>query len=274
MNFQSSKSKAVWFYTSLVDRIKKIRLHKNTIWHMAISQTKAKHTGNFLGIWVAAINPLLIMLAISFVFTQIIRLEVRHFPLFALAGIFPWMFFSGAVSEATSSIVAQQAMVRQFNFPKEHLPIACVLSNFLIFLIGWIFILPIFIFFNSAVIQLLPILLIGLLLIFIFVSGVGMVLGVLNVICRDIGYLLGTVLMFWFWMTPVFYSMDMVPEKMRWICTINPMAWFILFFRQILFHVAIPSGLIMFNLVIFSALSALAGFSAAILFEKKLLKKM
>jgi ABC-2 type transport system permease protein len=258
---------------ALIKKIKNINQNKYTIWHVALAQTKAKHTGNFLGIWVAALNPILIMVAISFVFTKIIRLDIEHFPLFALAGIFPWMFFSGAVSEAAGSIISQQAMMRQFAFPKEYLPLASVLSNFLIFLIGWAIILPIFICYRPEIIKFIPFLALGMIFSFIFVSGIGIGFGVLNVLWRDLGHLLGTLLMFWFWLTPVFYSLEMVPDKVRWICAWNPMTWIVFYYRQVLFFGQIPKWTTFLALSFISILSLMLGLVITIHFEKQLLKK-
>ncbi|MBI4846581.1 MAG: ABC transporter permease [Candidatus Omnitrophica bacterium] len=274
MNFNRMKSRVAVISGDLKKKIKGIFVYRHTIWQIALAQTKAKYTGNCLGIWVAVLNPLLIMFAISFVFTKIIYLEINNFPLFVLAGIFPWMFFASAIAEAASSIVSQQAMMRQFNFPKEHLPLASVTANFLTFLIGWAIICPIFMFFNPASIKLLPLLAAGLLLSLIFVSGMAMIVGVLNVFFRDIGLLLGTILMFWFWMTPVFYSIDMVPDKVRWICAINPMTWFIIFYRDILFHGVLPEAAVICGLLCISVLSVLIGLGVVIAFEKELLKKI
>jgi lipopolysaccharide transport system permease protein len=274
MQSKRNKPTGLLLFKNLQKKIKNIYQHKHTIWHVALAQTKAKHVGNFLGIWVAAINPLLIMVAISFVFTKVIRLDIENFPLFALAGIFPWMFFSGAVCEAASSIVSQQAIMRQFSFSKEYLPLACVISNFLIFLIGWIIICPIFICFKPSIIKLLPLLIIGLFLSLVFVSGIGIIFGVLNVIWRDLSHLLGTIMMFWFWMTPVFYSIEMVPYEVRWICAFNPMSTMVIYYRTILFYGQVPQAMTFLGLFLISIISAILGLVVAIVFEGQLLKKM
>ncbi|MEW6096379.1 MAG: hypothetical protein AB1567_07635 [bacterium] len=77
----------------LKERIKKIYFYRHTLWSMAISQLKSKYAGSLLGIFWAIINPLLIMLAITFVFTAIFKIEIGNFHLFVLSGILPWMFF-------------------------------------------------------------------------------------------------------------------------------------------------------------------------------------
>jgi len=256
------------------DRIRKIYSYRHTLWDMAIKQLKAKYAGSILGISWAIINPLLITLAITFVFSVIFKTEIKNFPLFALAGIFPWMFFSSALSEATFSILNQQNILRQFNLPREILPLSSVLSNFLNFLIGWLIIYPLFLFFNPKIILLLPLLIIGLLLIFFFVCGFGFLLSVLNVFFRDIGQLLGVLLMFWFWITPVFYPVDMVPARFRWICNINPMTPYVIYCREIIFNGNIPNFSTFMGIFLWAFFTLILGLSFFSSLESKVLKRV
>lgn len=253
-------------------RIKKIYLFRYTLWEMALKQLKAKYSGSVLGIFWALVNPLLIMLAINFIFAIIFKTEIKNFPLFILSGIFPWMFFSSALSETTFSILNQQSILRQFNLPREALPLSSVLANFLNFLIGWIAIYPIFLFFNPKIILLLPFFIIILLLILIFVSGLSLILSVLNIFFRDIGQLLGVFLMLWFWITPVFYTIDMVPEKFRWICNLNPMTYFIVYYQHIVFKGHIPAFSLTMSVFFLAFISLILGFWFFSRLESKLLK--
>ena len=256
----------------LKERIKKIYFYRHTLWKMTVSQLKAKYAGSILGIFWAVINPLLIMSAITFVFTIIFKTEIKNFAFFVLSGIFPWMFFSNALSEATSSILNQQNILRQFNLPRELLPLSSTLSNFLNFLIGWLIIYPLFLFFNPKIILLLPLLIIVLLLNLFFVSGSGLILSVLNVFFRDISQLLGVLLMLWFWITPVFYSVDMVPTRFRWVCSLNPMTPYVIYYREIIFRGNVPSPSIFIAVFLWAFVSLTLGLLVFSRFEFKILK--
>lgn len=256
------------------ERIKKIYLYRHALWEMALKQLKTKYASSILGIFWAIINPLLIVFAITFVFTVIFKTEIKNFALFVLSGIFPWMFFSTALSEATSSIVNQQNILRQFNLPREILPLSSVLTNFLNFLIGWIIIYPLFFLFNPKIIQLLPLLLVVLLLNFFFVCGLGLVLSILNAFLRDISHLLGILLMFWFWVTPVFYSVDMIPTKFRWVYNLNPMTSFIVYYREIIFRSQIPNPFIFIGAFLWTVFTLTIGLLVFRRFEYKLLKQI
>lgn len=258
----------------LKEGIKNIYLYRHTLWNTAIKQLKARYAGSILGIWLAIINPLLIMLAITFVFTIVFKLEIKNFPFFVLSGIFPWMFFANALSEATSSILNQENILRQFNLPRAIIPLSSILSNFLNFLIGWCLIYPLFLFFNLKIIWLFPLLILILLFNLLFVCGLSLILSVLNVFFRDIGQLLGVLLMFWFWITPIFYSIDMIPSRFRWVCNFNPMAPFIVSYRDVIFKGNIPNAAIFIGIFIWTALSLISGLIFFSYSESKLLKRI
>lgn len=256
------------------ERIKKIYFYRYALWNMTIKQLKAKYSGSILGISWAIINPFLVTFAITFVFMVIFKAEIKNFPLFVLSGIFPWMFFSNAISEATGSILNQQNILRQFNLPRELLPLSSILSNFLNFLLGWLIIYPLFFFFKLKIITLLPLLIIILLLNLLFVCGLGLTLSVLNVFFRDIGHLLGVLLMFWFWITPVFYSVDMISTRFRWVCNFNPMTPYVVYYREIVFRGIIPNLSIFIGIFLWAFISLILGLWVFWRFEPKLLKRI
>jgi len=132
-------------------------------------------------------------------------------------------------------------LLNQFTIPVEVLPISSVLANFINFLFGLVAMLPVFIFFNIQVLPFLLLLPLALFLHLIFTIGLSLFLSSLNVNFRDVTHLLGVGLMFWFWLTPIFYSLDMVPEPFRWLCRLNPLTYYIIIYRDILFEARISN---------------------------------
>ena len=241
---------------------------------MALAQLKAKYVGSILGIAWAVINPLLIASVITFVFSHIFRIEIKNFSLFVLSGIFPWMFFSCALSEATFSILNQQSILHQFNVPREVLPLASVLSNFLNFLIGWVVILPLFLFFKPEIILFLPLLVFVLLLILVFTCGLSLIFSVLNVFLRDLGNLLGVLLMFWLWVTPVFYSIEMIPRRFQWVTRFNPLTPYIVSCRAVLVEGRVPSFLLWTQILLWAFVSLMMGLLIFSRLESRILKRI
>jgi ABC-2 type transport system permease protein len=224
----------------MVDKVKQLISFRYILWSMVWKELKAKYSGSILGLWWSVITPLLIMVAISFVFTKVVKIGIKNFSLFALAGIIPWFFFSVSISEASTSFFNKSQLLRQFTFPLEFIPISCVLANFLNYLFGLIFLLPFFIFNSRASFALffLPLVLIFHLM---FTVGLSILFSCINVFFRDLTHFLGVGLMFWFWITPIFYPLEMVPVQYRWICRkINPMTVYVELYRTILFKTQSP----------------------------------
>jgi ABC-type polysaccharide/polyol phosphate export permease len=247
---------------------------RRALWSLSIAQLKSRYSGTALGFFWAVINPLLMMFAITFVFTQVFKTEKEHYSFFILSGIIPWMFFSNTLSEATISILNQQNIMRQFNFPVAVLPLASVGANFLNFLIGWIALYPLFVLFNPKILILAYLLPLIFFLQLCFVTGFGLALSVLNVFFRDIGQLLNVVLMFWFWVTPVFYSLEMVPVQFLWIYRMNPVTPYIVFYQKIIFEGAIPGPAIFVQVFMYALASVCLGMALFVKFEPGVLKKI
>lgn len=258
----------------IISRIKSIYSYRGALWASALSQFKAKYVGSLLGIFWAALNPLLMMLAVTFVFSIIFKVNIDNFALFALAGIVPWTFFASTVSEMTISLKANKNILRQFNLPKEIIPLSIALANLFNFLVGWLIIYPIFLFFKPTIFFLFPYL-IGLILMhFLFICGFGLVLSILHIFLRDVEHLLGVILMLWFWITPIFYSVDMTPLNFRWICEYNPMSFFIMSYRDIVFTGSFPAIITVIVTIFLSLTAMILGLAIFARFESEILKKI
>jgi len=99
-------------------------------------------------------------------------------------------------------------------------------------------------------------------------------LSVLNVVYRDITHFLGVMLMLWFWITPIFYSSEMLPEQLRWVISINPMSCYIQYYRDVIFNGNLPSISIFAGTFLWAIVSLILGFKVFSYFEKELFKKL
>ncbi len=138
-------------------RIKKIYISRHILWDMSVAQLRKKYAGSRLGIWWAVITPLILAVSINSIFTIVFNIHIPNYNLFILAGIIPWIFSSNTLSEVTNSFVVNSSILKQGLFPREFIPVSCILANLLNFLIGFIFLLPIFIILNFKVTFLNPI---------------------------------------------------------------------------------------------------------------------
>lgn len=258
----------------MLKRINTLLSGKEIIQNIVLKEFKARYAGSLFGIFWAVITPLLITLVISFVFTKVIKIDMEYLPLFILSAILPWMCFSSSLFDATSSIVRNSQILNQFTISKEILPIASVIVNFINLFLGLVIMLPIFIIFNVKIIPFLLLLPFVILFHFIFTLGIGLLLSCLNVFFRDITHLLEVGLMFWFWITPVFYSIDMIPIRFRWICILNPMTSYVTMYRNILFEARLPGLYLGIISVAVSLLILIIGYAIFIKYEPVFLKKV
>ena len=264
----------VFFLKMLKERIKKIYLFRHTLWDMAISQLKAKYSGSKLGIWWAVITPLILAVSINFIFTRIFKIDIPNYTLFVLSGIIPWVFFSNALLEVTNSFTANASILKQAIFPRESIPLSTVLANFLNFLMGFLIILPLFIILEFRVIAVLLFLIFPLIFHLIFIIGLSLLFSCWNVFSKDASHFLSIGLLIWFWITPVFYSLEMLPFPYRWICLLNPMSYYVILYRQVLFEARIPSFSVLSLSFLIGLASLFIGYSVFLKKEAELLKRI
>lgn len=232
-------------------RVLKIYLSRDLLWDMSIRQLKTKYSGSKLGIWWAVITPLILALSINFIFTRIFKINIPNYTLFVLSGMIPWIFFSNTLTEATNSFIVNRAILKQAIFPRELIPLSLVLANFLNFFIGFVIMLPLFIIFKFEVITVLLFLIFPLSSYLIFIAGLSLIFSCWNVFYKDLSHFLSIGLMIWFWITPIFYSLDMLPFSYRWICLLNPMSYYVIIYRQILFKAeVVPLSFLSFSFLI------------------------
>jgi ABC-2 type transport system permease protein len=241
---------------------------------MVIRQLKVKYSGSKLGIWWAVITPLILAVSINFIFTKIFKIDIPNYTLFVLSGIIPWIFFSATLSEVTNSFIANASILKQIISPPEFIPLSCVLANFLNFSIGFLILLPLFIILKFKVVALLPFLIFPLISQLIFVIGLSLIFSCWNVFSRDTSHLLSIGLMIWFWVTPIFYSPEMLPFPYRWICLLNPVSYYIILYRRILFEATVPLFSLLGLSLSISAVSLFMGYFIFLKKERELVKRI
>jgi len=256
------------------DRLKKTYTNRRILWEMTLRQLKKKYAGSKLGLWWAVATPLILAASINFVFTSVFKINTKNYTLFLLSGIMPWFFFVQALQEATNSFVENSSILKQSLFPREYIPFSSILANFLNFLIGFICISPLFILMNYKVVLMVPALIIILVLHLILTLGLGILFSLVNIYFRDFTHFLSIAFMAWFWITPVFYSLDMLDFPLRWVCLLNPMTFYIAAYQGILFETKAPLAWQWGFLFLVSLISFLVGYGIYMKKEAALLKKI
>jgi ABC-2 type transport system permease protein len=258
----------------MIKRLKQIVAQRRTLWDMSMSLLKAKYAGSILGFWWAVIVPVVLAASINFVFGIAFKVEIPQYALFVLSGIIPWFFLSNALVEASGAFIARASLLRQGQFPREFIPLSQILAVFLNSFIGFIILLPLFTIVNTKVAILFPWLFLVMILQFFFVCGIGLFLACANVYFKDVSHFLSIWLMLWMWITPVFYSPEMLGARYQWVCTWNPAAYYIVSYHCILHKAVMPD----LNVLLVAGLLALISFVAGYVFfiknEATLMKRI
>lgn len=179
-------------------------------------------------IW-TVVNPLAMILVYTLVFSQVMRAKLPGvdstfgYSLYLCSGILVWGLFTDIANQAKSVFVDYANLLKKVRFPKICLPVIVSLNALLNFsIIFGLFVAFLVLTGNFpgwVILDLLPLL--GLLV--LFSLGLGLSVGVVNVFFRDAGHLFGVVLTFWFWLTPIVYPLDIVPERFQFLLALNPL---------------------------------------------------
>jgi lipopolysaccharide transport system permease protein len=241
---------------------------------LTIRNIKLKYASTILGIFWAGLIPLLLMGAIWLVFVKILGISGENFHVFVLSALIPWLYLSNVLMESSDAFIRDKSMMGQFNFSKIAYPLSIVLSNTIEHIIGLLFLLPMFIFFNRALLYKFPLLSLPILITVVFAAGLSLIAAIINLYFRDFKQLLGVLLMILFWLTPVFYSVDMIPDKIRFFVFLNPAAYFIELYRLVLIsgHSSFLNNIYLYSLII-SGLTLTFGYYLYKKIEKDILKR-
>ena len=248
------------------NRLLNIILYRHILKGLIAKDLKDKYVNSRLGIIWAVVNPVLTMLAISFVFTKVMKTDIRHYPLMVLSVFLPWIFFNSSISESTTSIKRNFGMLSQFIFPRDIIPVSVVLSNFTVFLIGFTIMMPVFITFNIEILRYLFLVPLIMFLHLIFILGISILFSVVNIYFTDLSQLLNIGLMFLFWMTPIFYPVAMIPKDYQWIIFVNPGACYVVIYRALLYDGSAGTMCMWLLAASFALISLMAGY---VVFTKK-----
>lgn len=207
---------------------------------LVIRDLKLKYRRSFLGYIWSLLNPLLMMVIMSLVFSYMFRFDIPNYPLYLICGQTLWTFFSESTAMAMNSITANGALIRKVYIPKYIFPFSRVLSSFVTMSFSLVAILIVMLFTRVPFRISLFLIPIPLSFLLVFCIGVGLILSSLSVYFRDIIHLYGVLTMAWMYLTPIFYPISSIPEEIATVIRFNPMYHYITFFRSLVLEGALP----------------------------------
>jgi lipopolysaccharide transport system permease protein len=230
----------------VVGHLRELVQYRELVVNLTIRELKARYKSSALGFLWSLLNPLGMMLVFTFVFTVMWpNKQMEKYPLFLLCGLLPWNFFSAGVMASVNSIVGNANLVKKVYFPREALPISTVCANLVNFLLGLVVLFVVLIIFRARFSPWLWLLPVVILIQTCFILGIAFILAAANVYYRDTIMIMDTVMLAWFFLTPVVYPITNLPDSYtvfgitlnvhRLVYILNPMASLIAAYRDLLY---------------------------------------
>ena len=225
----------------MLQLFQEIHHNRELIWALALKELRVRYKRSALGFIWALLNPLLMMAILTIVFSNITRLPVERYAVFLISALLPWTFFAQAMSYSVDSIVGNGDLLKKVRIAKSVFPLAALISNILNF------------FFSLGPLVLILILLrfpfhwtwfylpVPLAALVLFTMGCGFFCAAANVFYRDVSHVVQIVLSGWFYLSPVMYSLDFLPNKYRGLFRLNPMLYILNEFRLAIYYGELPT---------------------------------
>ena len=230
----------------------------------------SKYKDSVLGVVWSFLNPLLLMIVFTGIFSVLFRFKIQNYPVYFLAGRIIFSFYSDGTKGAMSSIKRNSSILKKIYVPRYMFAVGTITYEFVNFLISFIILFGVMIitgvsFHISIIFSVIPIL-----FLLLFVFGLGLILAILNTYFSDIGYLYNVFTLIMMYASALFYPMEIVPSNIQMIFTLNPVYCAISCFRDCILYGVFPDMMTLFYLGVFSFMVFGIGVLLFKIYEKKL----
>ena len=223
----------------MLHNLARLRRYRGLIQSLVARELKARYRGSVLGFFWSFINPLLLLLVYSFVFKYILPARfqgIEHYELFLFCGILPWTWFSASLLESSGVLISGGNLIKKVLFPAEVLPIVTVLANLVHFLLG-LAILAVFLVYYQRPLHLVELAWfpVAIVVQLVLTLGSALLLSALTVHFRDVRDILGHLMTFWFFATPIIYPYFQMQAWQMRILNVNPFTHLAITYQEILY---------------------------------------
>lgn len=245
---------------SVTERIRLLIAYRTLLKYLVLKEIKVKSRGTYLGVGWTLMNPLFTIVVYAVVFQYIFRVGIPNFLAFFLVGFLMWLFFSRAVTAASTCILDNEAVVKRSAFPLEVLPLAGVLYHLFHHAVALSIALPLMLALWGARLS-WQLLWVGAVLVafVVFTLAVALLLATVGVFFRDTRDILEVALPMLFWATPIFYTPDMAPDFLQFVVSANPVSSFLGAMRAALLEGQAPSASELASMAFWLSLTLVSG---------------
>lgn len=245
-------------------KLRTVWRYRELLYFLVWRDVKVRYKQTALGVTWVLLQPILSTVVFSGLFGILLDVPTGEipYPLFAMSGLVVWQYFTGALNRSSTSLVDSTSLITKVYFPRLIIPLSTVLGGLLDFAISFLALFGLLLLyrirFNWAILTLPLFLLLGV----ITALGYGLWFTALNVRYRDVKHLMPFVVQIWMYLTPVVYSIELIPPRFRWLLSLNPMTGVVAGFRWALLGSPFPQAgntAIIFSISILMTVIVLVG---------------
>lgn len=214
--------------------------YRDLVWYLVIRDLKVRYRRSMIGFMWTMLQPLLTMMVLQVVFSAVFRFDVHNYPVYALAGILFWNFFSQSVVSSMNSLRGNASLLRKLPIPKAVFPISSVVSGVVNLLLAMVPLLAILIVTGHPLRPSLAFLPVAILLAALFTLGAGLLLSPLAAFFSDVVEMITVLMTLLLYLTPIFYPLSIIPDDYRWAVRFNPLRSVLEVFRDPIYYGKIP----------------------------------
>ncbi|MCB6508450.1 ABC transporter permease [Dorea sp. 210702-DFI.3.125] len=216
--------------------IQNFKKFKPLLGELVARDVKIKYRRSVLGVLWTLLNPLCMMIILSLVFSNIFKFDVENYSLYILSGQVVFNFFSGATTDAMSSIISNGSLIKKVYVPKYLFVLSRIISSFINLLASFTALLLVMIATRAELHWKVVLVVIPLILLVVFSLGVGLVLAAITVKFRDVMHLYSVFTTALMYLTPVIYPMSILPNWLYKLVMLNPLTNMLMMFRDVMIN--------------------------------------
>lgn len=220
--------------------VKNFKKFKPLLYELMSRDVKIKYRKSVLGVLWTLLNPLLMMIVLSIVFSNLFRFDIENYSLYLLAGQIIFTFYNESTSSAMTAILGNGALIRKVYIPKYLFVVSRILSSLINIMASFCALIFVMLFTHSELHFTMFLSIIPLAFLFIFSLGVGLILSALAVKFRDVVHLYSVFVTALMYLTPVIYPMSALPIWVQKIVNLNPLTGILTMFRDVVIYNTVP----------------------------------
>jgi ABC-2 type transport system permease protein len=236
--------------------------YRDLVWALVARDLKVRYRRSAIGFLWSMLQPLLTMLVLTIVFSALFRFDLPNYPVYALAGIMFWNFFSQSITASMNSLKGNASLVTRLPVPKAIFPLATVIAGVVNLLLAMVPLFAILLVTGHPIRPAVLFLPVAILLAAVFTLGAGLALSPLAVLFYDTIEMVGVLLTMFMYLTPIFYPMSIVPKRFHWVVRFNPIRSVLEVFRDPIYFGKIPPAIHLSVATAFAAAALIIGIVA------------